>query len=129
MEDRGITAPIRDSSLMDLRVKHRKNCESCLDRSVLKSLVYVFLSVLSVVILSRDGCQMCPQMTCLKRCKFSMVAFVRKSEFVHKQVGGCLISYNLQLACVKKLEVIWPCKRIAASITLNVKPSVSPLEG
>ena len=25
---------------------------------------------------------------------------------VHKEVGGCLISYNLQLACVAKLEVI-----------------------
>ena len=25
--------------------------------------------------------------------------------FVRKQVGGCLISYNLQLACVRNLEV------------------------
>ena len=31
-----------------------------------------------------------------------------KLEVVHKEVGGCLISYNIQLACVKKLEVIWP---------------------
>ena len=32
-------------------------------------------------------------------------------QVVHKEVGGCLISYNLQLACVRKLEV-------AASIPL-----------
>ena len=32
----------------------------------------------------------------------------RKLEVVHKEVGGCLISYNLQLACIRKLEVIWP---------------------
>ena len=25
---------------------------------------------------------------------------------VHKEVGGCLISYNLQLACIRKLKVI-----------------------
>ena len=25
---------------------------------------------------------------------------------VHKEVGCCLISYNIQLACVRKLEVI-----------------------
>ena len=29
-----------------------------------------------------------------------------KLEIVHKEFGGCLISYNLQLACVRKLEVI-----------------------
>ena len=33
--------------------------------------------------------------------KVSMVIIVRKSEVVHKQVGGYLISYNLELACVK----------------------------
>ena len=48
--------------------------------------------------------------TCLK---VSMVVFVWKLEVVHKKTGGCLISYNLQLACVKKLEVIWPDARIA----------------
>ena len=25
---------------------------------------------------------------------------------VHKEVGGCLISYNLQLACIRNLEAI-----------------------
>ena len=34
------------------------------------------------------------------------IVFVRKLKVVHKQVGGCLISYNLQLACVRELEVI-----------------------
>ena len=29
------------------------------------------------------------------------IAFVRKLEVVHKEVEGCLISYNLQLSCVK----------------------------
>jgi len=33
---------------------------------------------------------------------------VRKLEVVHKEVGGRLISYNLQLSCVRKLEVVWP---------------------
>ena len=32
---------------------------------------------------------------------------MRKLEVVHKEVESCLISYKLQLACVKKLEVIW----------------------
>ena len=33
--------------------------------------------------------------------KVSMVVFIRKLEVVHKNIGGCLISYNLQLACVR----------------------------
>ena len=33
-----------------------------------------------------------------------MVVFVRKLKVVHKQVGDCLISYHLQLACLKKLR-------------------------
>ena len=33
------------------------------------------------------------------------IAFVRKLKLLHKQVGGYLISYSLQLACVRKLEV------------------------
>ena len=33
---------------------------------------------------------------------------MKKLEAVRKEVGGCLISYNLQHACVRKLEVIWP---------------------
>ena len=40
------------------------------------------------------------------------IEFVRKLEVVHKQVGGCLISYNLQLVCVRKLDE-------ATLITLN----------
>ena len=36
------------------------------------------------------------------------IMFVRKLEVVHKQVGGYLIPYNIQLACVRKLMVIWP---------------------
>ena len=32
---------------------------------------------------------------------------MRKLEVVHKQVGGCLISENLWLACLRKLEVVW----------------------
>ena len=34
-----------------------------------------------------------------------------KLEVIHKEVGGCLTSYNLQLACVSKLEVSWPDAR------------------
>ena len=30
--------------------------------------------------------------------------YTRKLEAAHKEVGGCLISYNLQLACVRKLR-------------------------
>ena len=36
------------------------------------------------------------------------IVFGRKLEVLHKEVGGCLISYNLQLACVRMLDVIWP---------------------
>ena len=32
--------------------------------------------------------------------------YMRKLEVVHKQVDGYLISYNLQLAFVRKLEVV-----------------------
>ena len=32
--------------------------------------------------------------------------YMRKLEVVHKEVGGCLISCNLQLACEEMLEVI-----------------------
>ena len=31
---------------------------------------------------------------------------MRMLEVVHKEVGGCLMSYNLRLACARKLEVI-----------------------
>ena len=34
------------------------------------------------------------------------IVFVTTLEVVRKQVGGCLISHNLQLACARKLEVI-----------------------
>ena len=32
---------------------------------------------------------------------------MRISEVVHTQVGGCLISFNLRLSCVRILEVVW----------------------
>ena len=35
-----------------------------------------------------------------------MVVFVEKLEVVHKQGGDYLISFNLQLSCVRKIEVI-----------------------
>ena len=51
------------------------------------------------------------------------------SSMLYEEVGGCtqaswrfLIPHNTQLACEKKLKVIWPdvcCARIAVSITLN----------
>ena len=49
--------------------------------------------------------------------RFSLGHSVRLT--LHKKVGGCLISYNLQFACVRKLEVIWPDVRNAATIALN----------
>ena len=56
---------------------------------------------------------MSPQITCL----------ASLNGRICKEVRGCtqssLISYNLQLACVRKLEANCPDARIAASITLN----------
>ena len=57
----------------------------------------------------------------------SGVVFVRKLEFAHKQVGGYLISYSLQIAFVRKLEFVHKqvggylarCARNVASIALN----------
>ena len=44
--------------------------------------------------------------------KVFMIVFVWKMEVVHKQVRGCLILHNLQLACFfRKLEVIWTAVR------------------
>ena len=37
----------------------------------------------------------------------SMVVFLRKLEVVHKQVWGCLNTYNVQLACGRKFKVVW----------------------
>ena len=37
---------------------------------------------------------------------------MKKLEIVQKEVGGCLISYNVRLACVRKLEVIWSDVRV-----------------
>ena len=66
------------------------------------------LSLLSVVFPSRGSCSClmspCPHMTCLKNVNYRICA-----EVVYKQVGGCLISYNLQLVCIRKLEDIWLC--------------------
>ena len=50
-------------------------------------------------------------MTTLIMTAMMTMTTIMNLEVVHKEVGGCLISYNLQLACVRKLEV-------AASIPL-----------
>ena len=42
----------------------------------------------------------------------NQIGLVRKLEVVQKQVGGCLMSYNLQLACSRRLEDIWPDESI-----------------
>ena len=52
------------------------------------------------ILIPRESCQMSPHVICLKSCSCKEVSGC-------KQFGGCLISYNLQLACVRKLEVIW----------------------
>ena len=44
--------------------------------------------------------------------KVSMVVFVRKLNVVHKQVGGCLISYHLQLACLRTVMFWWRTERV-----------------
>ena len=44
---------------------------------------------------------------------------MRQLEVVKKQVGGCQISYDLQLACVGKLEVICRDAGFTALIALN----------
>ena len=46
--------------------------------------------------------------TMMTKATMMSMATMRKLEVVHKEVGGCPISYNLQHACVRKLEVIWP---------------------
>ena len=50
------------------------------------------------------------------------IVFVRKLEAVHKKVGGCLISYNLQLACVMRAHC-----RVDCSKWWMVSYSVSPI--
>ena len=126
--------PMRSFALLELPCvvitygnirKNRKNCNSCSSQvswsaeksSLNVNHVFPFCAVcsvyprlslnsdLSVVFLSRGSCQMFPHITCLKSLN-GLVVFVRKLEVVHKQVRSCLISYNLQLACVRKLEVI-----------------------
>ena len=77
-------------------------CLSCLTcRSCLTCLWY-FSS-------DRDSCQMFPKIT------YSKSLNVRIVEVVHKQVGGCLILYNLKHAFVRKLDVIWPDVRVDPS--------------
>ena len=59
--------------------------------------------------------------------KVLMAVIVWRFEVVNKEVGGCPISYNLQPACVRKLEIIWLYALIATLISLNgniVNPSV-----
>ena len=45
-------------------------------------------------------------MTTMTIATMMSMATMRKLEVVHKKVGGCLISFNLQLASVRKLEAI-----------------------
>ena len=57
--------------------------------------VLVVLSVLMMAIL-----------TVLIISTLMTIVFGRQLEVVYKEVVGCVISYNLQLACVRKLKVI-----------------------
>ena len=98
------------SVLISWKVKSK--CQSCFSRPCC---LLCLSSPLSVVFLSRGSCQLFLHITCLKS-RNGLVVFVRNLEVVHKQVRSCLISYNLQL---RKLEVIWPNPRIAASIPLK----------
>ena len=50
-------------------------------------------------------------MTTISTMSMMIMVTMRKLEVVHKEVGGCLVSYNLQPACVRGLEVIWPDAR------------------
>ena len=68
--------------------------------------VFSILSDLSVVFFSRFGCQISSPKWPTRR--VSMIGFVRKLVIVHKHVVGRLIPYNLELACVRKLEAICP---------------------
>ena len=87
---------------------HCKNCESC------QSQAYLEMSVLS-----------CPVLPCPDHHDHyvhhdhhdfgdnddhgnheEVGGYVRKLKVVHKEVGGCLIQYNLQLACEGKLGII-----------------------
>ena len=72
------------------------------------------LSDISVVFRSGGNCQISPLMTCLK---VSMVVFMWKLEGEHKHVAGCMISYNLQLACVYK-EVACVYKEVGGYLTI-----------
>ena len=78
------------------------------------------LSVLSITIITTMTTMtiaiMAAMMTMMTMRKLEVVhkqfgAYMRKLEALNKEVGGCLIWYNLQLACVRQLEVIWPDAR------------------
>ena len=51
----------------------------------------------------------------------NQIGLVRKLEVVHKQVGGRLISHNLQPTCKAVRGYLTRCARIAASIALVSK--------
>ena len=51
----------------------------------------------------------------------------RVCKEVQKQVGGCLVLYNLQPACVRKLEVIWPNARLLPLRIMNYESLLNDL--
>ena len=67
---------------------------------------FSILSDQSVVFFSRFVCQ--TSYPKWPTWRVSMIGFVRKLVIVHKHVVGRLIPYNLELACVRKLEAICP---------------------
>ena len=45
-------------------------------------------------------------MTTMTVATMMTMATLKKWQVVHKEVGGCLISYNLRLTSIRKLEII-----------------------
>ena len=80
--------------LVHIIMKHRKNCESCWSQDTWKV---------------KFECQSCPVLSCDDHHVYHDHHDHGNQEEVggiYEEVRGCLISYNLQLACVSKLEVI-----------------------
>ena len=103
------TRNINENATNTTNTKHRKNCKSCQSQVTWKV---------------KFKCQFCPVLSCrvlscpnyhdhhdhhnhhVRGDHEEVGSYMRKLEVVHKEVGGCLISYNLRLASVRKLEVI-----------------------
>ena len=92
--------------------KHSKNCESC-PTQVTWKVKFECLFCLSCL-----SCLSCPWPPCafwppwpMTTMDMTTITTTRKLEVERKEVGGCLVSYNLQLAYLRKLEVIWPDRR------------------